>query len=335
MSSISLGDMAQSFIFQKRSAQLRTEMTRLSDELASGQVSDPKSVLGGNFSYLADIERDMRGLEAYKIAGAEAEQFASGAQASLERVQLAVSDLSNDLLSVASSTSAISRAQGAVDARGQLDVIVNALNATVAGRSLFSGTATQTVPLVDSATLMTSLEAAVAGATTSGGLIAAAQTWFNDPAGFEAVAYQGATTDLAPFRLSQSESVTMDIRADDPQLRDAIMYAAIAAISDSPAISLALEERTDLLNAAGVSLLATQQDVVGLRSRVGTAESRIDTLNTRNAAEAVSLDFARKQLLEADPFDTATALENVQFSLQSLYTVTSRSADLALVNFLR
>jgi flagellar hook-associated protein 3 FlgL len=44
--------------------------------------------------------------------------------------------------------------------------------------------------------------------------------------------------------------------------------------------------------------------------------------------------FAKTGLLEIDPFEAATKLEEVQFQLQSLYSVTVRMSQLSLVKFL-
>ncbi|MEO1710425.1 MAG: flagellar hook protein, partial [Pseudomonadota bacterium] len=75
MTSFSLGDLAQTYMFQRRGSALKAEMTRLNEELATGQVSDVKAVLAGNVSYLADIENDLRTLDAYSISGNEAAHF--------------------------------------------------------------------------------------------------------------------------------------------------------------------------------------------------------------------------------------------------------------------
>ncbi len=45
MSSMSLGDLAQSFSLQRRSVSLRDDITRLTDELSSGKVSDIRKYL--------------------------------------------------------------------------------------------------------------------------------------------------------------------------------------------------------------------------------------------------------------------------------------------------
>jgi flagellar hook-associated protein 3 FlgL len=81
-------------------------------------------------------------------------------------------------------------------------------------------------------------------------------------------------------------------------------------------------------------LLQGQSGAVTLQSRVGFAQARIDTIATRNAAEVTSLQMARNALLEVDPFEAATKLEEAQFQLQSLYSVTVRMSQLSLVNYL-
>ena len=47
MSSISLGDMAQSVYLRRQNTELKTEMSRLTSELSSGKVQDLIKHLGG------------------------------------------------------------------------------------------------------------------------------------------------------------------------------------------------------------------------------------------------------------------------------------------------
>jgi flagellar hook-associated protein 3 FlgL len=81
-------------------------------------------------------------------------------------------------------------------------------------------------------------------------------------------------------------------------------------------------------------MLQNQDDLTSLRAQIGFAEARIDSMATRNASESVSLEYAKGTLLAADPYETATRLEEVQFQLQSLYAVTVKTSQLSLVNFL-
>lgn len=335
MNYTNLGDLSQSFLFQRRGVALRTEVNTLASELASGQVSDVRTVLNGNYSYLSDIEHEIRTTDAYGVSAAEAEQFTNGVQAALERLQLSGSQLANDLIHIAESPLDPVATQGAEQARGQLNLMFSALNTDLAGRNLFSGNATDTRPLLDVDTLLADLEIAVTGATTPTDIRAAAQAWFDDPAGFSATIYQGSDDFASPFQMSRDESVQFDIRADDQAFRNLLMNTAVSALTDSPTLAYDSATITALHQEGGIALLQNSDQIVGLQARVGAVQERIEQLTVRNASEATALEFARTDFLSADPFETATRLEEVTFHLESLYTVTARLSDLALVNFVR
>jgi len=335
MSIFSLGDLAQSYMLQRRGLELKNEMSRLNAELTSGQISDVKSVLAGNFSYLSDIENDLKTLTGFKVATSEAAQFADASQIALERVHDTASALGTKVLTGASIAVGPVLDQIIFDAEGDLDAILSALNTSQGGRSLFSGTATDMAAMVDTSTLLTNLRSATAGATSPGNLITMADAWFDDPAGFAATSYLGSNDSLSAFRLSSTETVGVSITANDAVLRNLLRSVAVTAIVSDAAYAFDDAEKRVALKAIGDDLFQSQAELTALRANVGSAQARIDTITVRNAAEETSLRFAKGALLNADPYETATKLEDVQFKLQSLYTVTARMSDLSLVNFIR
>ena len=335
MVSYGLGDLAQSFLLQRRGAALKVEMTRLNEELASGQISDIKSVLAGNVSYLSDIEGDLRTLSGYKVATIEAAQFASSAQSALERIDAGVGTLSAALITASSSAVGPVLDQMSVDAQIELNSMVTALNTSSGGRSLFAGTATDQPALNDANSILADLRVAIAGATTVDTISSAVDAWFDDPAGFRASAYTGSDNSIAAFQLAEDEQVSIGLKADDAVFRTLLKGTALAAIAADDGLGLSGAEQQELLERAGTRLFEAQSDLTAVRGNLGSAEARIDTIATRNAARDTSLQFAKGALLQADPYDTATQLEAVQFQLQSLYTITARMSDLSLVNFVR
>lgn len=335
MSSLSLGDLAQSFMLQRRGADLKAEMSRLNAELTSGQVSDVKAVLAGNVSYLTDIENDLNTLGGFKIATAEAAQFADATQISLERIYDTTSSLSTAILTASASAVGPVLEQISVDAENDLDAIVSALNTSSGGRSLFAGTATNSAAMSNADTILSALRSATAGAQSPDALIDAADTWFDDPAGFSATMYQGSDQTLAPLRVSDTDTVTMDTTADAEEFRALIRSVALTAIASDPSFGFSGDSIREVFSETGKSLFENQADLTALQANVGSAQERIETIATRNATEETTLAFAKGALLQADPYETATKLEEVQFQLQSLYTVTARMSDLSLVNFIR
>ncbi len=334
MNSVSLGDLSQSFMLQRRSVSLRQEMSRLTDELSSGKVSEIKDVLSGNHNYLSALERSLDVRAGYSVANSEAAYFTASMQASLNRVQDFAGQLGLDLILAAGGPVGVIAGSPPENAATQLQGIVNSLNSDIAGRSLFSGTATDQPPLVSADTLIDELRTVVGGQPTPEDIVTAAEAWFADPMGFDDLIYAGSDVALAPFVLSETERVSLDVRANDPALKNVLMYTTLAALADDPALGLTVPQQSELFGIAGLALQSGQDLLTDVRSRIGVAEARIEKISARNQAEATSIEFARNALIQADPFETATQLESVQFQLQSLYSITVRSSQLSLVNFL-
>lgn len=334
MSVTNLGDLSHSYALRLRNVSLRQDIQRLTQELASGQVADVNEVLAGNHNYLMDIERRSSILQGFSVATTEATIYASTMQDALAQIQTHSAGLSSSMLTAGSSAIGPSGTATASEARAALDGIIQSLNTSAAGRHLFSGTHSDQPPLPGADAVLTALQAAVAGASNPDDLLSAAETWFNDPGGFEATLYQGSTDAIAPFELSQNDRVTLDVRAIDPKLKDILRLTAVAALADNPTFGFDLEAQSELFDKAGQSLLMAQDNLIALRADVGFVEGRIDQINARNAAELTSMSYAKAALLEVDPFESATRLEEAQFQLQSLYSVTVRMSQLSLVNFL-
>lgn len=334
MSSTTLGDLSQSYSLRQRNVALRQQIGRLTEELASGQVADTRDVLSGNYSYLTDTQRRLDILNGYSVATTEAGLYAGDVQTALGVIEETGLQLSGSLLAAGTSAIGASGADTAAEARHALEAIVGASNTSSGGRYVLSGTATDRPPLPDAQMLLDALRSAVSGAATPDDLLTSAGAWFDDPAGFEATVYQGADTALAPFALSQTDSVALDVRVSDPKLREVLKLTAVAALADDPAFGFSVQDQSALFDRTGQALLTAQDNVIALRAGVGFAQARVDQISVRNAAERTSLEIAKTALLEVDPFEAATRLEEAQFQLQSLYSVTVRMSQLSLVNFL-
>ena len=335
MNSFSLGDLAQTFMLQRRGAELKADFARVTEEVASGQVSDIKSVLRGNTGYLTDIENDLQTLTGYGVATVEAAQFADTSQTALELVQARVDRLSSVFVSNAPNAVGSILDQFTDDAEAEMATIVSALNTSSGGRSVFAGRATDQAALAGVDTILTGLRAATAIATTPEELRIEAERWFDDPAGFAATAYTGTDDALVPFRLADDETVSMNVTANNAAFRDILMHVSVAVLSNDANFNFSTEDKQAIFQQAGQDLLGAQTDLTALRASVGTAQARIDEISTRNATQENALSIARNALLQVDPYEAATELEAVQFQLQSLYTVTARMSDMSFVNFVR
>ena len=99
MSAISIGDLASSFLMRSRATQLKHQIDSLTQELATGQTSKVTQRLGGDYSYLTDIDQNLSRLEGFAVATTEAGLFLDAAQARVERMATIGKELATDLLS--------------------------------------------------------------------------------------------------------------------------------------------------------------------------------------------------------------------------------------------
>lgn len=329
------GDMAQTQVLSRRHVELKQRISELTQELTTGRVSNVSNRLAGDFSALNDIERNTRLFQGYRTATAEAATFARSMQTVLENIQSTASALGSQLLTSGASNIPQVVESSSRQAVGQLDRLVSSLNTQVAGRVLFGGIATDRAPLIDAQSLLDELGAAIGAATGVADIQTAARDWFTDPSGFSAIAYQGANSGPAALQLGDGEDVSIDVRADNGTFRDLLRDTALAALASDPALDLSSQDRAALISSSGQGLLATGDGLTALRAAVGAVEERIDRSASRNEAAMTGVELAKNALLGVDPYEAATRLEEVQFQLESLYSITVRASQLSLLNYMR
>lgn len=335
MNIVSTGDLAQNFSLSRQNNAVRQELDRLTQELTSGLVQDVTDQLGGRFSGLAGFEREISLLSTYSNTVAEAQTQATVMQVALDQVQTQFGDLVNTMALSFTAAGLNDQQNVALEARATLNSVLSTLNTTVAGRALFSGTDVATLPLVAEETVLANVQAEIAGLTTAADIMAAADAYFGPGGGFETDIYQGATTDLSEFDLGAGESVNFALRADNEAIRDVLKTTTLSALLTDPGLLLPEDETKILLQSLTEATLRDREGITRLQANLGFAEGRIEAAATRIETETSSMKIARAQLVEADPFQTATELEAVQVRLEMLYTLTARSSRLSLVNFLR
>lgn len=330
-----IGDLAQSFALRRQGVDLKQQIDRLGGELSSGRVADLGAHLSGLMQPIADIEHRLTVLSSYQTAAREAATDTSIMQTALAQVQDSANGLATQAITVMSSPAQDQLGNLAFTARQTLDAIIGALNTEVAGRAVFSGVSTDSTSLVDGSTVVSELRNTLSGAQDLAEIDARLETFFDAPdGGFQTLIYRGGAAGVTPYQLGSGESVALDIRADNPELRSTLRNVALLAVVDDDVIAVDESARMALASDAGLALLARQSGLTSLRANLGTAEARIDRSATRIAAEITGLEIARSDIIGADPFETAVELEQAQFQLEALYTVTARASRLSLVNFL-
>ncbi|OED48590.1 flagellar biosynthesis protein FlgL [Rhodobacteraceae bacterium (ex Bugula neritina AB1)] len=330
----SYGDMAQHLFLRSRNADLKENVTTLSEEFATGKSSNLTDRLGGDFTYLADLESNLNRLDSYMVTNSEVQLFATTMQGSLEKVQDQVQALRNDILRLSPAIDEDNAEQFGSQAKQRMASAINLLNTSVGGRTIFAGTATDTKPLSDSGTLMTAILTEVSGLTTSGDIVQAVKDWFDDPTGFDTVMYQGSATALQPVTVGEGEQVSLGIQADDPSLKHTLQSYVITALADEPSLGLTEDVKIELVTEASNELSVSEDRLIKVQADVGFIEGRLDAISTRNEASKTSLSIVKNNLVSADPYETYTRLQEAQTQLEGIYTITSRSSQLSLLQYI-
>lgn len=338
MSRVSMGDLSQTFLLHRQTTDLKTALARLTQEMASGTKSDLAAAVGGDFRALAGIDHRLAMLSGYKTAGAEATLFAETLQSALGTVGDLASDMASALTSAGAAGGPAQVQTAGQDARQKLHSAVAALNARVGDRYLLSGAATDKKPILGSDAILSALTTATAGQVTASGLIAAVDGWFDAPpggGGYLDTVYGGSSNALAPFRIGEDDGAAVTLTAADSTLRETLKGLALGALVAQGALPGDATGRALVTRTAGERLAAAGTSLTYQRADLGSVESHIADIVTRNTSETSALTLARNDITAADPYQTGTELQAAQTQLETLYTITAQLAHLSLADFLR
>ncbi|HHB80830.1 MAG TPA: flagellar biosynthesis protein FlgL [Aliiroseovarius sp.] len=336
MSVLSYGDLASTFLTRRQSSGLKADLTRLGTEMSTGKKQDLGRALGGDFGRFAGIERSLKAVAAYKTANSEASSMLSAAQLALGNVQDMGQELSPALLTAANAADVTLIGATSEDARQKFGAVVSTLNVQPAGRSLFGCAATDRPALASGDEIMAELMTTTAAETTAAGILAAVDAWFDTPGGgFENLGYLGSVNDMGPLVIADDETAELSVRADDAAIRDTLKGFALAGMVAEGAPAGNVQEQAALMEAAAENMLTSDGGVTNLRARLGAVEARVDGAQARNSAEAAAYELARTELIGADPYEAASALEAVYSQIETLYTVTAHIAGLTFTDYMK
>lgn len=338
MSIYNVGDQARAYALQMATGRLKSTMTTLSSEMASGETADVGKRLNGNTLTLSSIEARLAAMAQYQRNASDAAMLTRGLQDVLEAVRQDAAhlgiELATDPFRDANDTLAI-RANHATMI---FDGAVQRFNGAVGGRFLLSGLASDRPPLASAATMLDRLATVTAGMTDASDIANAITAWFDAPPGgngFLDNAYAGTVGQSQQIKVAEDMSVAIGTSAASPAIRDVLKGLAMAAILDRAVLPGQQDQRGALLGMAGRSLLAAEHGLIGEKGRIGLTEQVVDRARSTSAAAMATLELSRAEIRSVDAFETAAALKEVDGQLETLYAVTARLSKLKLVDYLR
>ena len=336
MDNLGIPDLLGSLRLQRNAGTISQELARAGEEVTTGLVADVAAAAGANPQRLYAIERDIALNEGRGTAITTAASRSELSQSALELVQTNIQEIGVSLLAAVDRNDAFSAEFEASQSRSALESAIAALNTRFGERSLFSGAAVDG-PAVDSAdAILSDIAALTSGLTDPVAAIAAIDTYFADPAGYDATRYLGSTTDAPSVELAEGDRLDYAVRADNQAIKDALKGLVLGVVGSDPSLFPGSDTaRLVVLREAGTTSISAVEDVIRVRGEIGFAEERIETASVRNAAEADFLAQARLAIIGRDQFEAAAEFTSLEVQLQSIFQITARLSQLNLNNFLR
>jgi len=207
-----------------------------------------------------------------------------------------------------------SKASAARDSRAALEETFSALNTRYGDRYLFAGNATSTPPLASVEDLLADVRLMAATAVDAADFAASMDTYFNTPGGgWRQSIYSGTETSSDPDAVSGT----------DPSLIQIVSGLAVMALS-GPDETLALfDGNSQAVFAAAETLQSGQTGLTNRRADVGISQAQVE-----RRKEALDIE---ETVLTA----TFNELRELESNLEASYLLTSRLANLSLMNYLR
>lgn len=334
MGTTMIGDLRQHLLSVRHNSQLKNRIETLTQELTTGRVANLIEHLGRDHSRLLDIDRQQSLSTAYTRGAKEMGQMLGAMQRGLDLVNDLRSTIAGPLVNTTDSTPPQQQQDASRQARSAFSGMVNALNTRFGDRALFGGTAINANPLAEPDAIFAEVLLVAQTGTDTASVVAAIDTWFDGPgSAYESTAYRGG--DPMTRKLSATQPVTIDPTASDPAIREILKMAAIGAIAGEGALSVDEQSRSELRRYAGEGLLSAAQGLIGLQTGIGYLQAQADEEITRTTATHSALQIARNEMISADPFQTATALEQTQIQLETHFALTARLSRLSLTEYLR
>jgi len=315
-------------------ADLQRRLSMLQTELATGRVSDQAAALGGKSSEALLTESRIALLGNLKTNIGFAIGRADTQQAALSSIGKSLGGVVASAQSALSSPLDVGFDALAAEARLALDGVVGALNASYAGRGLFSGDSLGP-SLASASDIRAVAVSAFTGAATPEAGIEAIRDAFDTPGmDFDSSLYLGGGGSPPATELENGATVRIDLRADSPSIRSVVRdIASLAAVSD-PALGLTIDERRQGVEDALRHLRKSLVNLEGKTVEVGIVQARLEQSSTRILAEEATLSAFINETIGKNIENTAANISNSQLTLESLLLTTAKISNIKLSNFI-
>ncbi|MFC3126147.1 flagellin [Pseudoroseomonas globiformis] len=344
---------------QSQLNRMQADLARFTGEMSSGRKADPARELGVGASLLYKLHADIQQGEAIANTGALAGQRLTAMQDALKSVGGLMDQMSTETLQ-ADVLKGVSFETIASNAREVMGSMMDLLNSSWNGQSLFAGLDSATKPLAGAgaltgatgwaATALADLAAGgdpvEIGGSTDDGTDATLLGTFNamfrntaiDPdASFYGVVYQAASRtgeEPSQVRIGAGETLQYDMRADHPAFRDAFHALSLLSLLDQPEEALPEDAKTDILREAGSLMRGARSQLTTAAGILGAKQERLARVGEIQDRTVTAAASQINDLEGVDYYTISDRISTLQIQLQATYSITAQVSKLSLVNYL-
>lgn len=322
-------------MLQRQTAETRANLNRASTEAVTGVKTSRYEASGGNLSRLISVERALARNTNYSDIIAQTTTKVDLVQQTLDKAAKTAGDIALGMQQAAELGNQKTAMMQARLARDAFVGTVNDLNAEVNGQTLFSGTGADKAALADPEAMLTAISAAVSGATTSAGAVAAVDAYFAKPGGaFYTNGYLGTTEDVAPADVGDGKRIDYGTRADDDRIVSLLRSYALGAVIADGALPGNSTEQMAALKEAGSRILTAKEGILDFQSEVGITQERLENAKAERTAESGVLKTAQADMLRSDQEAQSTYFSELETQLKAIYTVTAKLTSLSFLDYM-
>lgn len=312
--------------FTQNIAQLRQELARTSQEATTGRYADLTAHLSGRIGTAMISQQALENLGLQRERLAIRESRLDVTQLSLKTIQERVQGIDIAMRAALGVGSQSDQLLAARDSEAALGVIFTALNVRFGERFLFAGDATATSPMGSTNDLLSDIRQLADAATDAADFQALLDTYFNTPGGgWQTSIYNGTATSSDP------DAVT----AVHPAITELVRGLAVMALAQPATQPAVFSAEPAIINDAAELTFIGLGSLINLRAELGVTQERISNEQKSLDLEEIVFTSAFNALTARDQYEAASALKQLEASLEASYMLTARLSSLSLLNYLR
>jgi flagellar hook-associated protein 3 FlgL len=333
---------------------LQARLAETSEEISTGVKHDVAKSLGSQVTVLVGAREALNQSKSFQETADAIGTRMQSMQDALSKIQGLTQDVRDQVLKATGTSDEVAPRFVRVSAESALNQVRQFLNASIAGRHLFSGNEVATAPIVTDG----QGEAAVKGvlgdfATALGAPITEddVDALINGPDGIASIFdethtdtalhwstafYQGAapaTPDVAA-RIDETTSIRYGVKATDQGFKDVMMGLHMLASIDYNDKTMTTDAWRKFADSANTKLQSGLERLVDVTADLGLKQQAAKTSKEAHGDTITMLNGRIADMEGADPFETAARVSQYEQQLNAAYAVTARVSRLSLVNYM-